>query len=251
MNKAKIAISLDSAVLQMVDARVDGDSIRSRSQAIEYLLKQALNDSPLTSAVVLINETDQQILFNKFDGSTLILKQLSFFRKEGLKRVFIITKHTPLVDRLNDFLKKNGFLVNWIFEEQTVGTASALYLAADKINNNFFVMNGDSFIDFDVKKLFGLHISKRKLVTMGLTTTNSPTGFGSVFLEGDLILDFKESKEAGTYIVNAGVYIMRPEVFSILRTCKSLERDFFPKLAKQDQLQGFILPNPLVHFPEK
>ena len=44
MKKAKIAISLDNALLRLVDSKVDGSIMRSRSQAIEYFLKKGLKE---------------------------------------------------------------------------------------------------------------------------------------------------------------------------------------------------------------
>jgi len=42
LTKEKIAISLDKPLLTLLDALVDGITYRSRSQAIEHLLRKGL-----------------------------------------------------------------------------------------------------------------------------------------------------------------------------------------------------------------
>ena len=39
MKKPKIAISLDKPLLDLIDSKVDGSILRSRSQAMEFFLK--------------------------------------------------------------------------------------------------------------------------------------------------------------------------------------------------------------------
>ena len=41
-------------------------------------------------------------------------------------------------------------------------------------------------------------------------------------------------------IVNAGIYIFKPEVFELFEDSVSLEKDLFPRLAKLNQLVGFF-----------
>ena len=45
MSKPKIAISLDKSLLELVDSKVDGSVIRSRSQAMEFSTHHEDSDS--------------------------------------------------------------------------------------------------------------------------------------------------------------------------------------------------------------
>ena len=59
MIKNKIAISIDRSVLRMVDSKIDGSMLRSRSQAIEYFLRKGIEGDSITTAVLLLKGTQQ------------------------------------------------------------------------------------------------------------------------------------------------------------------------------------------------
>ncbi len=49
-------------------------------------------------------------------------------------------------------------------------------------------------------------------------------------------------------VVNAGIYIFKPEVFELFSGVSSLEKGLFPKLARIKQLVGFFTHGEYVHF---
>ena len=83
---------------------------------------------------------------------------------------------------------------------------------------------------------------------MGLMTREKPSEYGTAILDGDLIVDFQEKpKHYSTHIVNAGIYIFKPEVFELFENSSSLEKGLFPKLARINQLTGFFTHGEYVH----
>ena len=80
MIKEKIAISINSSILKLVDSKIDGSIMRSRSQAIEYYLKKGLDEESITTAVLLLKGTQQEALFSILNGKTLIANQIEFFK---------------------------------------------------------------------------------------------------------------------------------------------------------------------------
>ncbi|NQV08724.1 ribbon-helix-helix protein, CopG family [Candidatus Woesearchaeota archaeon] len=79
MKKQKIAISLDKKLLDLVDSKVDGSIIRSRSQAIELFLHRGMEEKSVENAVILLHKDHQKTSLKKIDGISLIKKQISFF----------------------------------------------------------------------------------------------------------------------------------------------------------------------------
>ena len=93
------------------------------------------------------------------------------------------------------------------------------------------------------------HLESEKLAIMGLMTREKTSSYGTVILDGDLIIDFQEKpKHHSTNIVNAGIYIFKPEVFELFYNVISLEKDLFPKLARMKQLVGFFTYGEYLHF---
>ena len=96
------------------------------------------------------------------------------------------------------------------------------------------------------------HNESNKLMTMGLMTRDKPSEYGSAILDGDLVIDFREkSEKKETHVVNAGIYIFKPEIFEFLdQNIVSLERDLFPKIARIKQLVGFFTHGEYMHLGE-
>jgi mannose-1-phosphate guanylyltransferase len=128
-----------------------------------------------------------------------------------------------------------------IVETNANGNAQALQAVKGKIKNNFIVMSGDTYNDFDLLKMIKKHLELGKIATMGLMTREKITGYGTAILDGDFIVDFQEKpKQSSTHIVNAGIYVFKPEVFELFENANILEKDLFPKLARLKQLVGFF-----------
>ena len=79
MKKEKIAISLDKPLLDLVDSKVDGSVIRSRSQAIEFFLRKGLKEQTISTVVLLIKGEKQKVLLKELKGKSLLKNQVDFF----------------------------------------------------------------------------------------------------------------------------------------------------------------------------
>ena len=146
----------------------------------------------------------------------------------------IIEKHQLSVEIIEKHAKENG---------------EALIQIKDKLRSNFIAMSGDVLNNFNLTKMIDKHIQLDKLATMGLMTRRNPQDYGSAIVDGDFIIEFEEkAKNPKGHIVNAGIYILKPEVFSLFENVSSLEKDLFPKLAKIKQLVGFLTYGEYIHI---
>jgi NDP-sugar pyrophosphorylase family protein len=240
MKKPKIAISLDKNLLDLVDSKVDGSVIRSRSQAVEFFLRKGLQGQSINTAVLLIKGEHQVNMLKKLKGKSLIRNQLDFFLRHGINNVFIVTQHNKDVDKLLNETSDVNINVE-IIETNAKGNAQALESVKDKIKNSFVVMSGDTYNNFDLMKMVKKHLEMDKLATMGLMTREKTSGYGTAILDGDFVVDFHEKpKQSSTHIVNAGIYVFKPEIFELFENVNSLEKDLFSKLARMKQLLGFF-----------
>lgn len=240
MSKPKIAISLDKSLLDLVDSKVDGSVIRSRSQAMEFFLKKGLQEQSINTALLLIKGEHQKNLLKKLKGKSLIKNQIDFFAKYGINHLYIVTQHTKNINLLLNEISGPKINIE-IIETNARGNAEALQSVKNKISNSFVVMSGDTYNNFDLMKMVKKHLELDKMSTMGLMTREKTSGYGTAILDGDFIVDFQEKpKQSSTNIVNAGIYIFKPEVFELFENTNSLEKDLFPKLARLKQLVGFF-----------
>ncbi len=71
---------------------------------------------------------------------------------------------------------------------------------------------------------------------------NGVSHYGSVVLSNNKIIKFEEKKDSpGESLVNSGVYIFEPKIFSYIEPNEniSLEKGVFPKLALEGFLHGY------------
>jgi NDP-sugar pyrophosphorylase family protein len=145
-----------------------------------------------------------------------------------------------------------GVHLTYSSEQAPLGTAGALKHAQSILpRGSLLVLNGDSFLDVDLRALIRFHCRRRALVTIALARVADASRYGTVELDGDgRITAFREKSSAAHRTpsaarqvpqhVNGGVYIMESSVLDMIpsgRFC-SLERDIFPFLVRKE-LYGF------------
>ena len=142
-----------------------------------------------------------------------------------------------------------GLCIRYSVEPEARGTAGAVKLAAEMIDDDIFlVLNGDSFLDVDLRELVQVHLRSRALATIALAKVQDSTRYGAVILtpEGKVRAFLEKSKtpvraSRGGHLVNAGVYVLKRSVLNIVPEFKaaSLEREVFPQLLSKG-VKGFV-----------
>jgi mannose-1-phosphate guanylyltransferase len=107
------------------------------------------------------------------------------------------------------------------------------------------VFNGDVLSDVDLTALAALHAGKGGMGTIFLTPVEDPRRYGLVELREDgSIASFleKPGEWEGTPLINAGVYVLEPEVLEMIPRGRlfSIERGVFPRLAQAGSLYGYV-----------
>ncbi len=251
--KERITITLDKDLIGQIDKRIDGVEIKNRSQEIELILKKSLGTEMPKKAVILAGGKGTRLrpLTNNIPkalidihGRTLTEHLFDLFKKYGIREVILSTGH--MKEKIKNFYE-NGtkFGVNIIYVEETkaLGTAGPLKLAKEMLNESFIVSNGDELKKINIARMFRLHKRKNALVTIALTTVDDPTVYGVARLDGSRIVEFVEKpkkEESPSNLINAGFYIIEPEVIKMIpEGFAMLEKEVFPKLAKQGKVRGF------------
>jgi len=252
MKKIKIAISLDQPLLDIINTKVDGSVIRSRSQAIEHFLKRGLEGEFINYTVIFIKGEHQKYSLQEINGKALIHHQLELIESAGISNVLIITQNSKYTTELEKEINKAKMSVK-IIEKDIKGTGEALNSIKEILGkNDFIAMSGDVYNKFDLRKMINKHLECKKIATMGLMSRSDTKKFGTAVLNGDLIVDFKEKEETtNSNVVNSGIYIFSHEVFNYIdNETISLEKDLFPKLASLNQLVGFFTHGEYKHLEE-
>jgi len=251
--KERITITLDSELIKQIDKRIDGNIIKNRSQQIEILLTNALGTYRPQKAVILVGGKGTRLrpltyekpkcLFD-VNGKTVTEHLLDLLKKYGVRDIILSVGH--LKGKVKEYFEdgsKFGVNISYIEENEPLGTAGPLKLAKKHLTDSFIVSNGDELKNINISRMFRLHKRKDALATIALTSVSDPSHYGVARLSGSRILEFIEKPKHGkepSNLINAGFYILEPEVIDMIPNGFSmLEKDIFPKLAKEGRLRGF------------
>jgi len=131
--------------------------------------------------------------------------------------------------------------------QRPLGTGGPIKKAERLIGRKepFLVLNGDILTNMDYAKLMKRHRKKDATATIALYRVEDPSRYGIVQLAKDnRIIRFVEKPprdKAPSNLINAGIYVLEPEIFEYIPTGRrvSMEREVFPRLAKEGKLYGY------------
>jgi dTDP-glucose pyrophosphorylase len=104
-----------------------------------------------------------------------------------------------------------GVSIEYIYENKRMGTAGALSLMREKLTEPFFVMNGDLLTNVNFEHFLNFHMENKSVATMAVREYEHQVPFGVVNQKDGEILSIVE-KPTERYYVNAGIYLLNPEV---------------------------------------
>src|SRR5579863_1697386 len=162
----------------------------------------------------------------------LLVEQL---RSQGIRRLVMCTGY--LADQVEGEFGDGRALditIEYSKEEQPLGTAGAVKRAEHYLRDvpDFFVMNGDSFLEIDFSNLMDFHRSRDAEATLAVLRVEDASRYGTVQVEGDRVRGFAEKTGSDLPgLVNGGVYVFKHTVLQCIpEHPASLERDVFPAL---------------------
>jgi dTDP-glucose pyrophosphorylase len=137
-------------------------------------------------------------------------------RDEGFKE-FIVSTHYLSHMIEEHFGDGSDWQVNieYVKEENPLGTAGALAYLKGKLEEPFVVTNGDVLTDIHYGELLDFHLRHQADATMAVRLHEWQHPFGVVQIDGIDITGFEEKPIARTHI-NAGIYVLNPSALNQL-----------------------------------
>lgn len=156
--------------------------------------------------------------------------------RNSIANLVMSTNYLPELFRASLGDRQLGVDLEYVHEVEPLGTAGGVKNCESMIDSTFFVFNGDVLTGVDLEAMMEYHRERESQVTIYLTPVDDPRAYGVVPLDPDgRVVAFIEKPaldEAPTNMINAGVYIIEPEVLARVPTDEpySFERDLFPSL---------------------
>ncbi|MFX4281039.1 nucleotidyltransferase family protein [Aliarcobacter butzleri] len=111
--------------------------------------------------------------------------------------------------------KEFGVNIEYVLENQRMGTAGALSLLKEKPTEPFFVMNGDLLTNVNFEHLYNYHLSTNSIGTMCVREYAFQVPYGVVNIKDSKIISIEE-KPTHKFFVSAGIYMLSPEVLEYI-----------------------------------
>lgn len=166
------------------------------------------------------------------------------FKKQGFKD-FIFCVHymaDKIIEKFKDG-REFGISIQYSVEKEAMGTAGALGLLSDCINETFCVVNADTYLNLDLNDFYRYHKKRNKVGSMALSFVDNSNRYGLVSCnENDSIEGFEEKNQnSSNGFINAGLYMFEPEIFNYIEKDKflSIEKDVFPLMVKNKEMSAY------------
>ena len=129
-----------------------------------------------------------------------------------------------------------GVKLHYYVEKEPLGTAGSVKNAAKHFDDDFLVISGDAYTDFDLTSLVEFHKSHDKLCTIAATRVKDPSQYGVMLLNSaGKVRAFLEKPQAPVSdIVSTGIYVFKKEILKkIPDGFQDFARNVFPAISGQ------------------
>jgi NDP-sugar pyrophosphorylase family protein len=136
---------------------------------------------------------------------------------------------------------KWGVDIEYLYEDKRLGTAGSLSLLPEVPADPLIVMNGDVLTKLDFKRVVGYHQNRGVLATMCVRDYDVQVPFGVVQMQDEFITGIEE-KPVHRHFVNAGIYVLDPEVLSYIPRDTFFDMPDLFKLLIEDERKTSAFP---------
>jgi dTDP-glucose pyrophosphorylase len=182
---------------------------------------------PLTDEVPkpLIRVGDKPILETVLNG----------FIKSGFEKFFVSVNYKA--EMIQEYFGDGsawGVEINYLREQEKLGTAGSLSLMPERPTHPFFVMNGDLLTTVNFERMLEYHKQHSAFSTVCVREHSITVPFGVVDFDEARLLGIRE-KPTQKFFVNAGVYLLDPGVLDDIGANESID---MPNLIERTIARG-------------
>jgi len=164
----------------------------------------------------------------------------------GIRKFYISVKY--LGEQIQEYFgdgSKKGVSIEYIWEDEPLGTAGALSLVDRFKSDHVLLMNSDLFTNVDFEDLYLDLINQNADMAVASTEYKVDVPYAVFETDNHLVKDFKE-KPSYVYHSNAGIYILKKDLIKKIPRNKFYDiTDLMENLVKEG---GSLIHNPIVGF---
>lgn len=136
-----------------------------------------------------------------------------------------------------------GVSVRVSVEPEPLDTAGAIANAVPLLDEQFLVVNGDTWFDFDWSQLQLMDPYDGVIAACRVTPADR---YETLSIQSGRLLQFVPRHAAAEGLINGGVYRLKREPFERMAGRRSLERDVFPNACADGRLGATVFDGPFI-----
>ncbi|HEG2599170.1 TPA: nucleotidyltransferase family protein [Campylobacter jejuni] len=144
------------------------------------------------------------------NGKPFLAFVLEYLKKQGITEVILSVSYK--YELIQEYFKDEfeGMKIRYNIEKELLGTGGAIKDALKLIQNQAYVLNGDTIFDIDLKKLV-LNDSK---ICIALKQMQNFDRYGTVNIDDHgIVTSFEEKIFKKEGLINGGVYLLKKDIF--------------------------------------
>lgn len=161
---------------------------------------------------------------------TITERIIHSFERYGCKNVIMILNHKANMIKAYMTDVEREYTIDFVEEEQFLGTAGGLKLVQDKIKSTFFLSNCDILVNDDLECIYKTHRARKNKITFVCSMKDVVIPYGVVETDEDGMITKMQEKPGFSFLINTGLYMIEPEV---LDDIKDGEYIHLPDLAQR------------------
>ncbi len=178
----------------------------------------------------------------EINGTPFLDYQIKYFKNQNFTDFVICSgyQHQKILDYFHDRYD-NMITIRHSIEKEHLGTGGALKHALDMLNDQFFVINGDTITEINLNDMRKFHTVKKADLTMSLVKLENNVRYGSVITDkNDRITMFSEKISSSPSYINTGIYLLNKDAinWNLMPDRFSLEKDAFPTIVREKRTFG-------------
>jgi NDP-sugar pyrophosphorylase family protein len=195
-------------------------------------------------------------------GKPFLHWQLLDLKKQGYTNVLLLVAY--LGEQIEAYFGDGsvfGMKIQYAHEPEPLGTGGALKNALSKLESDFILLNGDSFLEAPLAQMEKAFVGYEALISTYDNRIPTPV-IPNLKVSGGRVLDYKKDAPAadGFDKIDSGIYVMKRALVESERRTKFQLADLWPPLIAQGRLAAFEVkekfwdigtPERLKEFEEK
>ena len=162
---------------------------------------------------------------------------IELLKKHGVNDITVTLGYmaNQIIEAFGDG-KELGVRLRYTVEKEPLGTAGSVKSAASDFEEDFLVISGDAYTDFDLTERIEFHKSHGKLATIAATKVTNPSEYGVMLLNsaGKVRAFFEKPQTPISNVVSTGIYVFKKEILKKIPSgFQDFARNVFPKIPGQ------------------